>query len=237
MGNINGKFSDQNDIVTTGLVLTSNNNQTAVNATIAETDQLRGSAVIFQPTGLLANPTNDLPNVTTAAQGDVGAALAGIGQGGTPSTQPGGGGNPCFLGSTWVTMFDRSRMFFAEMYEFGEGAIFSVLSFDDKNKPTLGEMTVSRSIRQDYCHVTFSDYSADDVAPDHRYFTGDMYKPIRTLLGECVVTEKNTLVEVRSIDFVTSQGIYVYNGHVKHYQNYCANGRRVHNLKPIPELE
>ncbi len=95
MGHINGRFADQNPYVLSGQVQTSNNNQTVLNASIAETDQIRGSAVINQPTGLLANPTNDIPNVATTTQGTIGAALGDIGQGGTPSQTPGGGGNPC----------------------------------------------------------------------------------------------------------------------------------------------
>ena len=98
MGNIQGRFADQNDIVVSGQVQTSNNNQTALNASLAETNQVRGSSAVFQPTGLLATPPNLVPNVTGTLLGTVGAALAGIGQQGTASEQPGGGGLPCFIG-------------------------------------------------------------------------------------------------------------------------------------------
>lgn len=104
MGNIYGKFADQNSEVLTGIIQTSNNNQSTLNAAIADSDHLRATPATFQAGGLLITPDNKVPTVTAAVQGTVGAALGGIGQTGTPSEEPGGGGNPCpeLTQFTWV---------------------------------------------------------------------------------------------------------------------------------------
>lgn len=234
MGNINGKFSDQNDIVTTGLVLTSNNNQTAVNATIAETDQLRGSSVIFQPTGLLANPTNDLPNVTTAAQGDVGAALAGIGQGGTPSTQPGGGGNPCFIGTTRI-LRPRGEICISAINPGDMVMAFNSIGVLVHQKVT--DMAIH--LVDKYTSVEFADGRSTGVTDNHKYWQGG--EDFGTIRDVDSVFHWGGDFPWQKVDVIKRQVIegpvLVYNITVDCFHTYIANGDAVSNLKPIPELE
>lgn len=242
MPNIYGNFSDQNPDILTGQIQTSNNNQTALNATIAETDQVRGSSVILQPTGLLANPTNDLPNVSAAAQGDIGAALGGVGQEGSASTQPGGGGHPpCFVGETRFSLLsDEGVVHYVPMMSLWlkksqQHYPDKALSFDGERRVQGVIEEVTRSIAHTLLHVTFShNWTSDLVTPEHPYWTGEKYVPIRDLLGQMVFTEDGERQKVVMIDEVTSlKGIPVFNAHIRQYQNYCANKRRVHNLCPL----
>lgn len=95
MGTIAGKFADQDSYALTAIIQTSNNNQSALTSAILETDQLRATAASQQSRGLLVTLANPVPDVTAAATGTIGAALAGIGQAGTASQEEGGGGVPC----------------------------------------------------------------------------------------------------------------------------------------------
>lgn len=228
MGNIQGKFSDQDSYVLTGQILTSNNNQITLNAAIAETDQLRGSTVIFQGQGLLATPANPVPSVTATTQSTVGAALAGIGQEGSASTQPGGGGNPpCFVGSTVFSLWD-GQLTFEELFHLDEKPL--ALAFDGNNRVQgeIGEVT--RTWTEFVSKVTFEDGSFDEVTPEHPYFNGVEYVAIKSLND--IWTVENESLKVISRETVY-KGVYVYNAHIKIYQNYVANNHRVHNLCPI----
>lgn len=97
-GSVYGRFADQNDIVLSGQIQCSNNNNVALNAALAEADHFRASNAGLQPDALNISLANNVPTVTNALQGTVGAALGDIGQQGTPSQEPGGGGGgiiPC----------------------------------------------------------------------------------------------------------------------------------------------
>lgn len=226
--NIRGRFADQDDIVLTGQILTSNNNQITLNAAIAEADQLRSSTVIFQSQGLLAVPTNPVPSVTTTTQGTVGAALSGQGQQGTPSTQPGGGGNPpCFVGTTPFSLWE-GQVTFEELYHLDKKPIALSFYDNDRVQGEIGEVT--RTWVEFFNKVTFEDGSFDEVTPEHPYFNGVDYTPIK-FLNE-IRSVENTPLKVISRETVY-KGVYVYNAHIKIYQNYVANGHRVHNLCPI----
>lgn len=88
MGNSLGKFIDNDPYVQTGLTLTAYNNVAAANAAVGEVNQLQAtglSAISSSVNTTLATPS---PDVAIALQGTIGAALAGIGQSGTPSTEP-----------------------------------------------------------------------------------------------------------------------------------------------------
>lgn len=228
MPNIYGKFADQNDIVTTSITLTANNNQSALNATIAETDQVRASAVIFQPTGLLASPTNDLPNVTTAAQGDLGAALGSVGQEGTPALEPGGGGNPCFIGVTRIAT-PVGDVHIGDL-ELGT----KVWGFDE-NGERIPQRVIAKHahIVQSYLLVEFADGRATGVTPNHKYWTKDGYAPISEL-DFVWHWSHNAWIKclIARMRQITGE-VIVYNLSVEGTRNYLANGDAVSNVKPL----
>ena len=114
-GSIQGKFAEQNDLVVSGQVQSANNNQASLNAALADANHLQGTNVTFQPSGLLTTIQSPIPSVAQALQGTVGAALGGIGQQGTPSEQPGGGGIPCpeVMQYVWVQTGGVSMLKFA----------------------------------------------------------------------------------------------------------------------------
>lgn len=227
--NINGRFSDQNDIALTGIVQSSNNNQSTLNAVISETDQVRGSSVILQPTGLLTNLTNDVPNVTQAAQGTIGAALGSVGQQGTPALEPGGGGNPCFIGVTRIAT-PTGDVHLREI-QLGE----TVWGFDDET----GERTPQRVIAkwehlvQEYTLIEFEDGRATGLIDIHKYWTRPGYKPI-SKLDEVWHWSHNAWVKCAITRRTVIKGeITVYNLSIEGTKNYMANGDGVSNLKPL----
>ncbi len=172
-------------------------------------------------------------------QGDIGAALGGIGQEGTPSTEPGGGGGgvvPCFLGHTMFSIWNAPSIPIAALHaDVGRWQAAGALSFNEHDMRVRGEIAeVFRNIKYEYLHVVFEDYTADDVVAEHRYFTPNReYVSIKHLLGQRVITEYGRELLVLELKEVkVPSGIFVYNAHIKTYENYCANRRRVHNLKP-----
>lgn len=232
-GNIQGRFADQNDIVVSGQVQTSNNNQTALNASLAETNQVRGSSAIFQPTGLLATPPNLVPNVTGTLLGTVGAALAGIGQQGTASEQPGGGGIPCFSAGTPISLAD------------GVKSIFEVVVGQDwvKCHDKLGTRINALCIGkwehwvEESLLVKFRDGRMTHTTANHKYWVeGEIYEPVWNL--DWVWHWDKKWVQVDIVEkIVINKPMLVYNLTVDTYHNYEANGDSVSNLKPIDPAE
>lgn len=228
MGNIQGKFAEQNDIVVTGQVISSNNNQTSLNAVLAETNHLQASSAIFQPTGLLATTANPVPNVTTTLQGTVGAALAGIGQQGTASTEPGGGGIPCFTGDTLITLPDG--LIFIKSIECG----MTVLAFDESGKRVPKVVTDTQShLVSSYCELLFDDGTTTGVDADqqHRFWTHTGFASVGLMAK--VWHWSNGWVERRIIDRqMIEKETILYNCTIEGLHCYIANGDAVSNLKP-----
>lgn len=228
MGNIQGRFTDQNDIITTGQILTSNNNQSALNATLAETDYLRGTNVVLQPQGLLATPTSPNPIATTTLQGTIGAALAGQGQQGTASTEPGGGGIPCFFSDTLISLPD-SQVFIPEIT-----CGMTVLAFDESGKRVPKVVTDTQShLVESYCELLFDDGTTTGVDADqqHRYWTYGDFVSVKEL--DKVWHWSNGWVQRRIIDRqLIQKTVILYNFTVADLHCYIANGDAVSNLKP-----
>lgn len=215
----------------TAQVQTSNNNQSALQATITETDQVRASAVIFQPTGLLANPTNDVPNVTTAAQGDIGAALGNVGQEGTPAQQPGGGGNPCFIGQTKI---DTPRGdVHIRVIRLGD----IVWAFDAVTGTRVHRRVIGKweHLVDGYTLVEFSDGRSTGVMDIHRYWQKNgQYQPVKDI--DSVWHWDGEWKEAKIVQRTVIKGeTVVYNLTVENDHNYLANGDAVSNLKPLVE--
>lgn len=231
MPNINGRFADQNDIVLTGQVQTANNNQTTLNAILAETNQLRSTPVTFQSTGLLATPANPVPNATGAVQGTVGAALGGIGQADTPSVTPGGGGNPCFTALTPVLMADNKERPIIDI-NLGEW----VKAFDNHgNLIDARVIGLHQHIAFETLKVTFEDGRVTHTTPLHPYWVIDeVFEPIFKLDKVWHWDDVWTPRKITNKEAIEGEMI-VYNLEVDTYKTYVANGDGVHNLKPLPE--
>jgi hypothetical protein len=232
MPSINGRFSDQDSYVVTGQVQTANNNQIALNASLAETDQIRGSSVVLQPTGLLATPPNLVPGVTTTLLGTVGAALGGIGQEGTASNEPGGGGIPCFAFGVPIEMTHGILKPIGKIVT----AQDSVMAFD-----RLGNRYESLVIgkhehwAQESLIVKFEDGRTTHTHALHPYWVqNDVFEPIFKL--DWVWHWDNGWKRV-AIQEKTTQTtpLMLYNLEVDVFRTYIANGDGVHNLKPADE--
>lgn len=234
MGNIRGIFAEQNDIVVTGQIISSNNNQSSLNAALAETNQIRGSNVILQPTGLLASSANIVPNITTTVQGTIGAALSGQGQAGTPSEQPGGGGIPCFIGVTMIKLPHNGSKYIRDV------KIDDWVQSFDPDTGELKEGQVSDTFqhrRGGYRLVEFDGgrTTGVDAAGQHKYWTRPDFASIADLpqvfhWSNGWHTQK--IVGTRLI----KESVIVYNFTVDKWHNYIANGDAVSNLKPIDPL-
>jgi len=232
MGNIQGKFVEQNDIITTGQILSSNNNQTTLNASIIDANHFQGTNVALQPSGLLSAVQSPVPSVAQALQGTVGAALGGIGQQNTPSEEPGGGGVPCFSSGTPITLANGTQKSIFEI----EVGVDWVKCHDNLgtriNALCIGkwEHWVEESLL-----VKFRDGRMTHTTINHRYWVeGDRYEPVWNLDWVWHWNKKWTQVDIVE-KIVINKPMLVYNLTVDVYHNYEANGDSVSNLKPIDE--
>lgn len=242
---VQNRFSDNDPYIQTIQTISANNNQLALNAAILENDYLRSSSVTFNSQSITRAVANPAPDVIVTGTDTIGSALGNIGQEIAVIGETGGsgdGGGDCFLGNTLVTLWDDKGVHrevpFAQLYHNADlwRSRWHALSFDDTDAQVQGDIgKITRTIVYAYSHVTFSDFTADDVISAHRYFCEyGAYIPIRDMGKTAVLYWHGMEVGVISIDDVhVPNGIAVYNMHVKEYQNYVANGRRVHNLKPL----
>lgn len=164
------------------------------------------------------------------------------GVGGSPVIQAasggGGGGGvsrpPCFIGATLFTLDDGTRITFSKLYRNAKKYKFAK-SFDDNGHEVQGEIEkVYKRKVYDYMKVTFTD-GVSGVRANHRYFTPSGYVAIKELHDKYVLGEDGKRVGVAAIESIdVPKGVYVYNARIKKYENYCADGKRVHNTK-FPE--
>jgi len=260
---IQNRFSDNDPYVQTIQTISADNNQSALNVSIAENDHLRATPASLQPNALTINIANPVPDVTTAGSNTIGSALGDIGQGIAIIGETGGSGDDpgnCFLGNTLVTLWDGElkylkddktgeelpvavhdpiRLPFAQIFAHQERwSTRTALCFDEDNNWQAGEIDgIFESIAYEYLHVSFADHTADDVKPTHRYFTPEGYVSIKDLLHKTIWHEYGYWLYVTDLkEIQVPSGIAMYNMHVKKYQNYCANRHRVHNIKPIRDV-
>lgn len=124
---------------------------------------------------------------------------------------------------------------FRELYEHQDWYKFA-LSFDDDGNPVKGEISeVYKRTAYEYLTVTFQDNSVSRVVGEHRYYVPEgRYIAIKHLRYKFIMDETNDPIRVKSLTVVkVPTGIDVYNARIMDYQNYCADGKRVHNLKPV----
>ena len=229
MPSIQGKFADQNDLIVTGQVISANNNQIGLNAALAETNQIRSSAVIFQPNGLVATIGSPVPDVAAATSGTIGAALGGVGQEGTASQEPGGGGIPCFDYFTKILMADGTEK------NIGEVAVGKdvVKSFDK-----MGNVIDCRVIGKwehavgEYYQVEFEDGRVTNTTQEHRYWVSDdLFVPISVLDKVQHWNVEWSEVAIKAKEIII-RPVFLYNLTIDLFQTYFANGDAVHNVKP-----
>lgn len=224
---IQNKFADNDPYIQTQQTQTANNNSISLNASIAESSQLRASSVVFANQALTRTPGTPYPTLSTVAIDTVGAALAGIGQTGTASQEPGGGGIPCFIGSTWISIPEGEIPI--EDIRIGD----VVLAFDQNGKRVPKKVTDRfEHLVQEYTNIIFSDGRVTGLIEDHRYWTMRGFEPIRNL--DAVWHWADHWKQVAIIDRVkVKEEVIVYNFTVDELHCYVANGDAVSNLKPI----
>lgn len=230
--NIQGKFADQDSITLTGIIQTSNNNQTSLNAALAEANQIQGTNVVLASGGLLIQQSAPLPTVGSTLLGTVGAALGGIGQGGSASEQPGGGGIPCFSFATPVDSGSGQKAIGRI-----ETGIDTVWAFDDLGN-RIDALVVGKHEHYvtDSLIVRFADGRWTHTTADHLYWTQEGFEPVFKL--DSVWHWSGEWKEVAILEKIAvSVPLTVYNLEVDIYKTYFANGDAVHNLKPLPTDE
>ncbi len=227
-GSIYGKFSDQNSTVLSGQVQTSNNNQITLNAAIAENDHLRSTIAALQPLGLTITPGENVPNVSGVVQSTIGAALAGIGQAGTASQEPGGGGHPCFISNVMISTPD------GETPIYGIEPKDMVLAFDAEGKRVPKRVTDKFiHLVDEFTLVTFTDGRTTGLIEDHKYWQrGDIFVPIKYVSKVWHWEGQWKEVAIAKREVIVGE-VLVYNFTVSDLHTYIANGDACSNLKPL----
>lgn len=91
---LKNKFAQDDPYVLFQQVTAVNGNQASFNTTLAEKDHLSGSSAYLSAQAINIQQANPHPVAYTSAQNAVGAAIGNVGQEGTYSEEPDGGGNP-----------------------------------------------------------------------------------------------------------------------------------------------
>ncbi len=229
---VQDRFSSDNPyVISQQLQAANSTTKVALSVILTESDQVHSTNVFLNAQALTNNPSNPVSAASNTGQQAVGSGVA------TGGIQP--DGNPCFLGHIPVTYWDGGilkTLPISQFYGYDAAKLPFALSFAEDGSLVRGKITrVYKRTREDYLHVTFSDHTATDVAPEHRYWTGEEYVPIKDLLDRSVLDLRNEPVRVEHIDHVfCPKGIVVYNMTIEKWENYVANGHRVHNRKIDP---
>jgi hypothetical protein len=229
------RFIENDPYLQTAISLTADNNQSDLNVIVREYDAIKATTVVFQSQGLTGAVATPAATVSSVAQQTIGAALGGI-------DQPRGGGG-CFTGTSVVTLHDGTYIPFVELHKRRREGL-AARSYDEDGRIVPGIIwDVTRRKVYDYVRATFSDDSISELMGEHRfYIPSDNYIPIKYLLGKEVVREDGEWLTVTNLEPIKApEGVYVYNLAIKdllnktEIHNYCADRKRVHNLKPAPE--
>jgi len=226
---LKNRFSGDDSYVLTAQIATSNNNQATFNATVAENDHLRGTSVSISSQAIIRQPGTPFPQVANAVENTVGAALGGVGQTGTYSEEEGGGGVPCFISGTEITMPYGGR---------GIENIHPldiVTSFDKEGNRVPKRVTDKfEHLVEEYTLITFADGRKTGLIEDHRYWTRQDFQPIRELESVWNWNGQWNRVSIVSRAIIKER-VVVYNFTVEDLHCYFANGDAVSNLKPDPD--
>lgn len=232
MGNIKGRFSDQDSYVVTQQALTAVNNNAEFNVALIENDYTRATSAQFVQQALTRSIANPVPDVTAAGQGTIGAALGGINQ--PPDASIPSPINPgCFAAYTNVELVGQNIPI--SLVRCG---VDKVLAFDAHGR-RFEKLIVGKYEHyvQESLIVQFEDGRWTHTTPEHLYWVdGDTYAPIGKLAsvkhwdGEWQTVNILSKMEVRV-------PLLVYNLEVENLHTYFANGDAVHNLKPLPPAD
>ena len=217
------KFADQDSYVLTALIKTAKTNQADLNVVIQDQDYLRATAVTQQQTGLTTAPATPVPNVSIVAQQTVGS-----------SQNTGGGGAPCFIGITSVTL-EHGYKYIRDVCVETDFAI----AFDEVTGIREPQQITDKweHLVDSWMLVEFEDGHSTGVDKDgdHKYWNQDgIYIPIRELDSVWHWSDgwkARRVVERRVINEKT----LLYNITVANRHNYIANGDAVSNNKKLPD--
>ena len=230
---LQNKFAENDAWIQTQQTQCANNNLATFNATVAENNHLQGTSVSISSQSVIKAVATPFPQVSTAAENSVGAALGNIGQGQAAIGQlPGGGdggGNtlPCVTARTWIAIPDGEK----QISEIAIGDKVLAFNADGKRVP---EEVIGLHVHlvEEYTIITFEDGRETGLIEDHLYWQrGTSFRPIRDVDS---VWHWNGHWESRSIlkrEVIVGRTL-VYNLEVRNLQTYIANGDAVHNLKP-----
>jgi len=231
MGNLDGKFSDQNPAVLSAQLITARTTvKTDLNAILAENDQIRATNTFLV--------TQNIGN--SNAGGGIGSAVAQTVAGTIGAAQTAGeigsGGLPCFIATTRIELPNNGWRFIADM-RIGD----SVISFD----PVSGMLdtgmviAVMKHLVPNYQIVEFENghTTGVDAEGGHRYWIGHgEYQHIREL--EQVFRWDDVWIPEKIVNRkIVEQETVLYNLTVANNHNYIANHHAVSNTKEPPELE
>ena len=228
---LNNRFSGDDPYILTQQIQTANNNQGTLQATLAETDFLRGSSVTSDAQAINATLGTPFPAAQQAAQSTVGAALGDVGQDGTYSQEPDGGGIPCFAAGTEILQVMGN----VKPIENIVTGVDHVFCFDPKTGVTTAELVIGKHehwVEETY-HVTFENGTTTITTKNHKYWTRDKtFVPIGKLdeaIHWAFEWQKMPIIKTQRV----KGGMVVYNLTVRKYHNYVADGMAVSNLKSL----
>jgi len=229
MGNLDGKFSDQNPAVLSAQLITARTTvKTDLNAILTENDQIRST-----------NPFLIAQNVGNSnAGGGIGSAVAQTVTGTVGAAQTAGeigsGGQPCGIATSRIELLSGWKY----LRDVVIGDV--VISFD----PVTGDLTSGRvtdtfqHLRNGYCLLEFEDgrTTGIDKLGIHRYWTRPDYDHVANL--EAVWHWNGGWTQRRIVNRRIIEGdVIVYNFTVEGHHNYLLNHDAVSNAKIQPELE
>ncbi len=235
MGNALGIHTLQDPLVLSSQLITANTNVASDLQTIINENDVNRATNTFlnsQSVGTSSAGTSQISAVAQVSQQTIGA--------GQSSGEINDDGQRCFLGHTLFSLWDEMDIPFDELYENQAKHKFA-LSFNENGERVRGTIVeVFKHTVYEYVEVTFFDRAfPTQVVPEHRYFIpSGIYVPIKYLLGKHVVSIEGVEVQVLNLKYIAvPEGVDVYNAHIRAYENYCADGKRVHNVKRDPELQ
>lgn len=231
MGSSNGIFTDQSpEVLQAQVILAATNVVSDFNTIVNENDVVRATNTFLNSQTTSSGSTqNALSAVTQVINQSIGAAQS--------SDEINDRGGTCFRGHTLFALWDSGQIPMSELYENQDKYAFA-LSFDEDDNQVKGEIVeVFKNTVYDYVEAMFED-GMTEVVGEHRYYLpSSIYVPIKYLIGKPVMTFDNKMVDVIGIvNRHVPDGVDMYNVHIRKYENYCADGKRVHNVKPNPFL-
>lgn len=232
MGNLDGKFVDQDPFVLGTQIITARTNvKTDLNAIIAEANQIRATNtfLVSQNVGNSSAGGSVGSAVTSTAIGTVGAAQT--------TGEIGSGGQPCHIGITRIeTCYGWKHI---RHIKIGDVAI----TFD----PLTGALSEGEVVAtmqhqvERYCLIEFEDghTTGVDERGAHKYWNGRDYLAIADMGATMHLVNGEWKPRAIVSRRIVNERVILYNFETQGFHNYIANRNAVSNAKNpfLNELE